>query len=284
METRRFGRTGHFSTVAILGGAAFGKTDQATTDAAMERVIAAGVNHIDIAPSYGNAEERLGPWVARERKRFFLGCKTTERSRDGAAAEFRRSLERLHTDKFDLYQLHSVKTIEDLDAVTTRGGALQAAIAARDAGLTRFIGITGHGLQSPAVFLEALRRFDFDTVLFPINARLFANADYRRDAEALLRECRTRDVGLMAIKSVTKAPWGDRPHTHATWYEPFTDAAHIQRAVNFALSQDITGLCTVGDVTVLPLFLDACAHFTRMSAADQEAMIADAMQYEPLFV
>ena len=284
METRRFGRTGHFSTLAILGGAAFGTIDQATADAAMERVIAVGVNHIDIAPSYGNAEERLGPWVARERQRFFLGCKTTERSRDGAAAELRRSLERLHTDKFDLYQLHSVKTMEDLDAVTTRGGALQAAIAARDAGLTRFIGITGHGLQAPAVFLEALRRFNFDTVLFPINARLFANADYRRNADALLRECRTRDVGVMAIKSVTKGPWGDRPHTHATWYEPFTDAAHIQRAVNFALSQDITGLCTVGDVTVLPLFLDACAHFTRMSTADQEAMTADAMQYEPLFV
>ena len=284
METRRFGRTGHFSTVAILGGAAFGKVDQATTDATMERVIAAGVNHIDIAPSYGNAEERLGPWVARERKRFFLGCKTTERSHDGAAAELHRSLERLRTDKFDLYQLHSVKTMEDLDAVTARGGALEAAIAAREQGLTRFIGITGHGLQAPTVFLEALRRFNFDTVLFPINARLFANADYRRDAEALLRECRARDVGVMAIKSVTKTPWGDRPHTHATWYEPFTDAAHIQRAVNFALSQDITGLCTVGDVTVLPSFLDACAHFTRMSAADQETTITDAMQYEPLFV
>ncbi|MCI0477987.1 MAG: aldo/keto reductase [Anaerolineales bacterium] len=284
MQTRRFGRTGHFSTVAILGGAAFGKTDQATTDAAMGRVLAAGVNHFDIAPSYGDAEERLGSWVARERKRLFLGCKTTERSREDAAAELRRSLERLRTDQFDLYQLHAVKTMEELDAVTARDGALEAAIAAREQGLTRFIGFTGHGLQSPAVFLEALRRFDFDSVLFPINARLFANADYRRDADALLHECRARDVGVMAIKSVTKGPWGDRPRTHATWYEPFTDAAQIQRAVNFALSQDITGLCTVGDVTVLPLFLDACAHFTRMSAADQEAMIADAMQYEPLFV
>ncbi|MEW5719846.1 MAG: aldo/keto reductase, partial [Chloroflexota bacterium] len=279
-----FGRTGHYSTVAILGGAAFGKVDQATADAAMERAIAAGVNHIDIAPSYGDAEARLGSWVARERARFFLGCKTTERSRESAAAELRRSLERLRTDKFDLYQMHAVKTMEDLDAVTARGGSLQAAIAAREQGLTRFIGITGHGLQSPAVFLEALRRFDFDTVLFPINARLLANADYRRDAAALLRECRARDVGVMAIKAVTKGPWGDRPRTHATWYEPFTDAARIQRAVNFALSQDVTGLCTVGDVTVLPLFLDACAHFTRLSAAEQEAMIADAMQYEPLFV
>jgi len=283
METRRFGRTGHFTTVAILGGAAFGTVDQATADAAMERVIAAGVNHIDIAPSYGNAEDRVGPWIARERKRFFLGCKTTERSREAAAAELRRSLERLHADKFDLYQLHAVKTMEELDAVTARGGALEAAIAARSEGLTRFIGITGHGLQSPGVFIEALRRFDFDSVLFPINPRMFANADYRRDAEALLRDCHARDVGVMAIKAITKGPWGDRPKTHTTWYEPFTDAVQIQRAVNFALSQDITGLCTVGDVTVLPSFLDACARFKQMDAAEQEATIAEAMRYEPLF-
>jgi aryl-alcohol dehydrogenase-like predicted oxidoreductase len=286
METRRFGRTGHFSTVAILGGAAFGKIDQATADAAMGRVIVAGVNHIDIAPSYGDgvAEERLGPWVARERQRFFLGCKTMERSHEGAAAELHRSLERLHTDKFDLYQLHAVKTMEELDAVTARGGALEAAIAARAAGLTRFIGITGHGLQAPSVFLEALRRFNFDSVLFPINARLFADPVYRQNAEALLRECRARDVGVMAIKAITKGPWGDRPKTHTTWYEPFTDEAHIQRAVNFALSQDITGLCTVGDVTVLPLFLNACEHFAPMSAVEQAATIADAIQSEPLFV
>jgi aryl-alcohol dehydrogenase-like predicted oxidoreductase len=284
METRRFGRTGHYSTVAILGGAAFGKIDQTTTDAAMERVIAAGVNHIDIAPSYGNAEERLAPWIERERARFFLGCKTTERTREGAWVELQRSLERLHTDTFDLYQLHAIKTLEELEAVTARGGALEAVVAAREQGLTRFIGITGHGLQAPRVFLEALRQFDYDSVLFPINARLFADVDYRRSADALLRECRTRDVGVMAIKAITKAPWGDRPRTHTTWYEPFTEAAQIQRAVDFALSQDITGLCTVGDVTVLPLFLDACARFTPMTAAEQEATIADAMRYEPLFV
>lgn len=283
METRRFGRTGHFSTVAILGGAAFGKLDQATADAAMERVIAAGVNHLDIAPSYGNAEERLGPWLARARARWFLGCKTTERTREGAWAELHRSLARLQTHAFDLYQLHAIKTLEDLDAVTTRGGALEAVIAAREQGLTRWIGITGHGLRAPRVFLEALRRFDFDSVLFPLNTRLYADAAYRRDAEALLHECRARDVGVMAIKAIAKAPWGERPRTHTTWYEPYTDAAQIQRAVNFALSQDVTGLCTVGDVTVLPLFLDACARFTPVSAAEQETMIAAAMQYAPLF-
>ncbi len=286
MEKRRFGRTGHFSTVAILGGAALGKFDQAIDDTAIARAIAAGVNHIDIAPSYSNgmAELRLAPWLARERQRFFLGCKTTERTKDGAAAEFRRSLEKMQVDNFDLYQLHAVNTIDELDKATAPGGALEAVIQARAEGLTKFIGITGHGLFAPGVFLEALRRFDFDTVLFPINAKLFSQPDYRRDAETLLRECRARDVGVMAIKAVTKGPWGERDRTHTTWYEPFTDATNIQRAVNFALSQDITGLCTIGDVNVLPLFLDACEHFTPLNHVEQESMIAEAAQLEPLFV
>ncbi|MBI5029982.1 MAG: aldo/keto reductase [Chloroflexi bacterium] len=285
MQTRRFGRTNHQSTIAILGGAAFGKVDQATADAAMSKAIAVGVNHIDIAPSYGEAELRLGPWLERERARFFLGCKTTERTREGAAQELRRSLERLRVERFDLYQMHAVKTMEELDAVTARGGSLEAAIEARNQGLTKFIGITGHGLQSPSVFLEALRRFDFDTVLFPVNARLFANAAYRRDSNALLPACRARDVGVMAIKSVTKGPWGERSRTHDTWYEPFTDSADIQSAVNFALSQDVTGLCTVGDVMVLPQFIDACEHFKPMSTDEQERFIVNAEQmFEPLFV
>jgi aryl-alcohol dehydrogenase-like predicted oxidoreductase len=284
MEQRRFGRTEHLSTVAIFGGAALGKVTQAQADAAMERILAAGINHIDIAPSYGDAELRAGPWLTRERKRFFVGCKTTERTKAGATAELFRSLERLQIDRFDLYQMHAVKTMEELDAVTACGGALEAAIKAREEGLTRFIGITGHGLESPAVHLQALRRFDFDTVLFPINAKLFSNADYRRDAEALLSECRQRDVGVMAIKAVTKGPWGNRPQTPTTWYEPFTDAEHIQQGIDFALSQDVTGLCTVGDITLLPLFLDACEHFTRLSTSEQESMIANATQYEALFV
>ncbi len=284
MEKRCFGRTGHQSTVAIFGGASLGEATQAQADAVMQRVIAAGINHIDIAPSYGNAEERVGPWLARERQRFFLGCKTTERTKAGAEAELHRSLTRLQVDKFDLYQMHAVKTMEELDAVTATGGALEAAIQARSQGLTRFIGITGHGLQCPAVFLEALRRFDFDTVLFPINAKLFSNPAYRHDAEALLDECHKRDVGVMAIKAVTKGPWGDQPPTHTTWYEPFVDAANIQAAINFALSQEVTGLCTVGDMTVLPFFIEACEHFTQLDSLERETMIANAAQYEPLFV
>ena len=283
MEKRLFGRTGHQSTVAIFGAAAFWDVTQAKADAVMERVIAAGVNHIDVAPSYGKAEECLGRCLAKERSRFFVGCKTMERTREGAAAELRRSLERLRIDRFDLYQIHAVTSMEELDAAARPGGALEAIIAAKEEGLIDWIGITGHGVNSPAVFREALHRFDFDSVLFPINFVQYANPVYRENSEALLGECRQRDVGTMIIKSITKGPWGDKPKTHTTWYEPFGDREHIQQAINFALSQDVTGLCSTGDTDILPLFLEACENFTRLSAAEQEALIATAVEFEPLF-
>jgi aryl-alcohol dehydrogenase-like predicted oxidoreductase len=283
MEKRRFGRTGHKSSVAIFGAAAFYETDPEVVEKAMEQVIEAGVNHIDVAPGYGMAEELLGPWIERERDRFFLGCKTEKRMKKEAAAELRRSLELLRTDKFDLFQLHAVTTIEELDQVTGPGGALEAIIDARDEGLTQYIGITGHGVDTPAVFLEALRRFDFDSVLFPINFIQYGNMSYRRDAEELIRQCRQRDVGMMIIKAVAKGPWGDKPKIYDCWYEPFDDPTLIQKAVDFALSQDITGLCTTGDVNILPLFLEACDKFEPMAAEEQEAMIAGAGKYEPLF-
>ncbi|MGB6421299.1 MAG: aldo/keto reductase, partial [Anaerolineales bacterium] len=169
MEKRRLGRTGHLSTVAIFGAAAFWDVDQSEADQIMELVISHGINHIDVAPSYGLAEVRLCPWLSRERDRFFVGCKTMERSKEGASMEMRQSLDRLNIDHFDLYQIHAVTNLEELDAVTRPGGALEAIIEAREAGLTRSIGITGHGVDAPALFLEAIRRFDFDTVLFPLN-------------------------------------------------------------------------------------------------------------------
>jgi len=286
MEQRTFGRTGHKSTVAIFGAAAFAKISQAEADKVMEQVIAAGVNHIDVAPSYGDAEIHVGPWMKTERKRFFVGCKTTERTQAGAAAEMRRSLERLNMESFDLYQIHAVTTMAELDAVTGKGGALEAIVKAKEEGLTKFIGITGHGVDAPALYLEALRRFDFDSVLFPINYIQYANPTYRRNAEELLRVCAERNVGTMIIKSITKAPWGERPPSHTTWYEPFADEAHLQQAVNFALSQPITGLCTAGDITVLPLMLKACAAFTPMDSTEQEALIASVpgeAELAPLF-
>lgn len=283
METRRFGRTAHESTVAIFGAAALWEVSQAEADEAMERVIASGVNHIDVAPSYGLAEERLGPWIDRERDRFFLGCKTMERTRDGAAAEMHRSLELLRTDRFDLYQIHAVTSIEELDEATRSGGAIEALVEAREQGLTRWLGITGHGIDAPAVFLEALRRFEFDSVLFPLNFVQMANPAYRESAEGLLRVCRERDVGAMVIKSITRGPWGALPETRTTWYRPFEEPAEIQRAVDFVLSHDVTGLCTVGDTTLLPLVLEACERFTPMGEPERERAILDGAGFEPLF-
>jgi len=283
MKTRRLGRTDHNSTLAIFGSAAFYQISQADADATMEIVIQAGVNHIDVAPSYGQAEERLGPWLARERDRFFLGCKTAKRTRGEAMEELQQSLKRLQVEAFDLYQLHAVTTMEELDQVTGPDGALEAVLEARDQGLTRFIGITGHGMQAPHVFLEALKRFDFETVLFPINFVLFADPDYRRDAEELLRQCRERDVGAMIIKSIAKGPWGELPKVRNTWYQPFEEQEMIQRAVDFVLSQDVTGLITAGDKDVFPKVVAACESFSPMRSEDQEALIVEAGGYELIF-
>jgi aryl-alcohol dehydrogenase-like predicted oxidoreductase len=283
MLTRRFGRTNHMSTVAIFGGFALSQATQVEADRTMELVIESGINHIDIAPSYGHAEERLGPWMPRERQHFFLGCKTTERTYTGAADECKRSLERLQTEYFDLYQIHAITTFAELDLVTRPGGALEALIEARKSGLTRFIGITGHGVLAPKIFQEALQRFDFDSVLFPLNFIQYADAEYRRQAQALIQLCRHQDVGSMIIKSITRGPWGDQPQQYITWYKPFTDPEHIQSAVDFALSQDITGICTVGDPDLFPSVVRACQNFTPMEVNQQEALIARADHYEPLF-
>ena len=273
--------------MAIFGAAAFWEVEEAEADTAMEQVIAAGVNHIDVAPQYGLAEERLGPWLARPdvRDRFFLGCKTMGRTRADADADLRRSLELLRTDHLDLYQLHAVTSLEELDQVTAPGGALEMLVEAREAGITRWLGITGHGVEVPRVFLEALERFPFDSVLFPVNVVQMGLPDYRRDAEALLARCRERDVGVMAIKAITREPWGDQPETHTTWYRPFDEPEAIGRAVDFALSyEEVTGLCTAGDTRLLPMMLEACERFTPTTPLERDALIAEhAGRFTPLF-
>lgn len=284
LPKRRFGRTGHLSTVAIFGAAAFWEISQEQADRVMEMVIAAGVNHIDVAPSYGQAELRLGPWLQREREHFFIGCKTMERTRTGAMNELRQSLERLHCKTFDLYQLHAVTSFGELDAVTAPGGALEALVEARQAGLIRYIGITGHGVDAPAIYLEALKRFDFDSVTFPLNYVQAGNEKYYQNALQLIGLCRSREVGLMVIKSITKGPWGEKEKTHATWYEPFSEIGRIQEAVNFVLSHDVTGICTAGDIHVLPLVLTACANAVPLSLEERDKWIEAGRAFQPLFI
>jgi len=283
MEKRRFGRTEHNSSVAIFGAVSVGDSTQEVADRVIQSVLDAGVNHFDVAPSYGLAEQRVGPWIPKIRDQIFLGCKTMERTKAGAEAEMHRSLELLQTPNFDLYQFHAVTNMDDLNQITAPGGALEAVIEAREQGLTRFIGITGHGLEAPTVFLEALRRFEFDSVMFPINFILFSKDDYRAQAEELIQVCRESDVGTMIIKAVTRGPWGDRTQNYRTWYLPFDKIKDIQPAVDFVLSQDITGLCTVGDPGILPIALNACENFTPMTSSEQQALIASAGEYEQLF-
>jgi aryl-alcohol dehydrogenase-like predicted oxidoreductase len=281
MERRRLGRTGHESTIAILGGAAFARCTPAEAEEAFAEAIARGVNHLDIAPSYGVAERNLGPLVPTVRDRLFVACKTHRRSVDGARAQLEASLELLGLDHFDLYQLHGVTSLEVLDE---RGGAAEAILAARDEGLTRFVGVTGHDLGAPAAHLEALRRYDLDTVMFPVYPTVWADPVYRADAEALLGECTARDAGVMAIKAVARRPWGDQAPFADSWYEPWAEPATVARGVGFALSTPgVHAFCTPGDLTVLRLALDAATSFTTLDTAGRDAAMAATASDEVIF-
>lgn len=283
MKKRRYGRTDHMSTLAVFGAVALGKLDQSQSDKVIQQVIDAGINHIDVAPTYGDAEQRLGPWMPKIRNDFFLGCKTMQRDKKGAIEEFHQSLDRLQVDNFDLYQLHAVTTMEDLDACTSQGGALDAVQKMRDEGLTKYIGITGHGMEAPNIFIEALSRFDFDSVLFPINPVLYAHEDYRESAEELLDLCQEKDVGVMIIKSVAKEPWGDDEQRYHTWYKPFDDGEIIQNNVHFALSQKLAHICTPGDYRLLDKVFKACENFEPMSENEQEELIKEQSDLEVIF-
>ena len=283
MIKRRFGRTGHMSTIVILGAFAVGPISQEEADATMELVLEHGVNHIDVAPTYSDAEIRLGPWLEKHRDRFFLGCKTELRGREEASQQLQQSLERLRVDSFDLFQLHAVATMEDLERCFAPGGSMEAIVEARDQGLTRYLGITSHGLQAPAVQIEALRRFDFDSLLFTLNFQMWADEEYRQDAMALLEIAAERDVGTMVIKTWARGPWGEKERRYHTWYEPFDDAEMIEKTLRFTLSQPVTGAISAGDARLLPMILEAAERFQPMDETEQAALLATAAEYEPLF-
>ena len=273
MEKRRLGRTDHESTVVTFGTAGIGRVSQEVADRAVEQIIEHGVNHIDIAPTYGEAMERMAPWMPKLRDSIFLGAKTRERTRELAWANIESCMSRLGVGSFDLFQLHSVGTMEDLDKVTGSGGALEALVELRERGLTRWVGITGHGPDAPRVHLEALRRFDFDTVMFPLNATLYRNAEYREHAEELLSVANQRDVGVHTIKMLARGGWGDREREHTTWYDPHREQSEIDRALWWLLSQPMHTAPSVGDVELLPRALDAAQRFSPLSNDDQEAVV-----------
>ena len=276
MEKRRLGRVDHESTVVTFGAISVGRQDlsQRTADQVIELALEHGLNHIDVAPSYGQAMERLASWMPRIRDHIFLGAKTTKRTEQEAWEEIRSCQQRLGVDRFDLFQLHGVTSMEELNAVTQAGGALEALIEMREQGLTRYIGITGHGPDAPRVHLAALERFDFDTVMFPLAAVMYRNPAYRRDAEALLAMARERNIGVQTIKLMARGGWGDRERETNTWYDPHREQTDIDKAVCWTLSQPVHTAPSSSDAALLPKILDAAERFRPLSQEEQEEIVA----------
>lgn len=284
IPTMSFGRTGHISTRVIFGAAALSNVTQEEADRTLDLLLEYGVNHIDTAASYGDSELRIGPWMREHRGKFFLATKTGERTYEKARDEIRRSLERLRVDYVDLIQLHNLVDPAEWEQALGPGGALEAAIEARDQGLVRFIGVTGHGVTVASQHRRSLERFDFDSVLLPYNYVMMQNEAYAADFNALAELCRARNVAMQTIKSITQAPWGDREQTAATWYAPLTEQADIDLAVHWVLGNEQVFLNTVGDIHLLPKVLDAASRFERRPSEEQMQTLVAEREMAPLFV
>ena len=283
IPTLTFGRTGHLSTRIIFGGAAFWSCGQADANRTLDLLLEYGVNHIDVARNYGDAELRIGPWMPRHRDRFFLATKTQERTYAGAKQQIHESLDRLQTDHLDLIQLHFLVDPAEWEVALGPGGALEALVEARAQGLVRFIGVTGHEVVAPAMHLRSLARFDFDSVLLPYNYPLMRNPQYAADFEALAKLCGERNVAVQTIKGIARRRWGDRPQTRTTWYEPLEEQAAFDLAVWYVLGRPSVFLNTLGDIHVLPQVLDAASRFERAPSGEEMQALAARQELEPLF-
>jgi aryl-alcohol dehydrogenase-like predicted oxidoreductase len=280
-----FGRTGHLSTRALFGAAALSDVTQAEAERTLDLLVEHGVNHIDTANSYGESEKRIGPWLEHRRYDFFLATKTGERTYQAAKEHLHRSLELLRTDRIDLWQLHCLVDPAEWEVAMGPGGALEAFVEARQQGLVRFLGVTGHGVITPAIHLRSLERFDFDSVLLPYNYTMMQNPQYAADFERLVAVCRERNVAVQTIKSITRRPWAEgQPQTRATWYEPLEDQAAIDRAVHWVLARPELFLNTVGDIQVLPRVLDAASRFEAGPSDEAMRQQAAELHMEPMFV
>jgi aryl-alcohol dehydrogenase-like predicted oxidoreductase len=283
IEELPFGRTGNASTRIIFGGAALSSASQHEADQILEVLLEYGINHIDTAPSYGDAELRIGPWMERCRSEFFLATKTAERTHDEAWAELLRSLERLRVEQVDLWQMHNLTDPSEWEVAMGPNGVLQAAIEACEQGLVRFLGVTGHGFTAPAMHMRSLERFEFDSVLTPYNFLMMQTPQYAADFEALINLCRERQVAVQTIKAIARRPWGDRPHTHNTWYQPLERQTDIDTAVQWVLGQPEAFLVSASDMQLLPKILDAAVRF-RAAPDDERASNATArLQTMPVF-
>jgi aryl-alcohol dehydrogenase-like predicted oxidoreductase len=285
IPTAAFGSTGHHSRRTIFGAAALGKVTEAQADRALELVLRYDLNHLDTAASYGDSELVIAPWLKREgRDRFFLATKTGKRTYAEARDQIRDSLRRLGVDHVDLVQLHNLVDQKEWDVAMGKDGALRAAIEARDAGLTRFIGVTGHGLEVARRHRESLERFPFDSVLFPYNATQLAGEQYARDAEVLIAICQERGVAVQTIKAITLGPWlGERPATPTTWYQPLTEQRDIDLAVRFVLARPGVFLNTASDIDLLAKILDAADRGGPAPTSEEMEDLVRRREMAPLF-
>ena len=283
IEKQSFGKTGHMSTRAIFGAVCLSRASQDAADKVLETLLEYDINHIDAAPAYGDAELRVGPWMKHHRQQFFLATKTDERTYQDAREQFYRSLDRLQVDRVDLLQMHNLTDVVQREFAMGPDGALEFMVEARDKGLARFIGITGHGILAPKMHLQSLARCDFDTVLLPCNFLLMQNPKYRADFKQLVSYCGEHNIAVQTIKSAARGLWGEKPWSHNTWYEPLSDEEAIIKAVQWVMGQPGLFLITTGDMQVLPKFLAAAADFqTSPSDEAMEAMVAQ-QGMQPLF-
>ena len=273
MEKRTLGRTGHDSTVVSFGTFALGYVDQDEADRAIQLVLDAGVNHFDIAPTYGHAMERVAPWMPELRKRgVFIGAKTAVRDRDGAWRDIESIMQRMKVEDFDLFQLHSVGTADQLDLATAPGGSLETLLEMREQGLTKWLGITGHGPEVPATILESLKRFDFDTVMFPLNPAAARDDVYRQVTERLLAVCEDRNIGVQTIKMIARGGWGNGDKELNTWYDPHREQSDIDDSIWWVLSHGVHTAPSCGEISLLPKVLDSARRFRRLTAGEMRAI------------
>lgn len=283
IEKTPFGKTGHLSSRTIFGSVSLGGVSQSEADRALDLLWEYGVNHIDTAPKYGEAELRLGPWMKKYRDQFFLATKTNERTYQDAKDQFQRSLDRLQVDRVDLLQFHNLTDVVEREIIMGPGGALEFLVEAREEGLARFIGITGHGLDTPRFHRQTLERFAFDSVLLPCNYLLMQAPNYANEFERLISYCHERQIAVQTIKSIARGYWGDKNWSHSTWYEPLSDEAAIAKCVHWVLGMPGIFLNTVGDLQELPKVLKAADGFEKRPTEEEMHAIVEKMNMQTLF-
>jgi aryl-alcohol dehydrogenase-like predicted oxidoreductase len=283
IPTLLFGRTGHESTRAVFGAAAFGDTSQKDVDATMDLILQNGINHVDTASSYGKSEQLLGNWIQRHGRPFFLATKTGERTKQAAYDQIRRSLELLHVDQVDMIQLHALHEEPDWTTAFGPGGVIEAVIQAREEGLVRFIGVTGHGVPVPEFHLRSLAQFDFDSVLLPYNYIMMQNPRYAENFSKVLVICQERNIAVQTIKGVTRSPWKDLQQNRTTWYRPLEDQGDIDLAMHWVFGNPQVFLNTAGDINLLPRVLESAHRFVSCPTDLQMQDLSERLQMEPLF-